>query len=140
MRSKAPLALIEQAVMLLVFALAAVLCLRAFVWADTASDSAAARDRALTEAQSAAEVLKSCKGDFEAAADLYGGDWFDGVWIIRYDEQWRQTDAAAAYVLRVEPQDSSSAYLGTALVSVWDGETSLVSLDLAWQEVAQYEP
>lgn len=140
MRSKAPLTLIEQAIMLLVFALAAVLCLQAFVWSEAASDRAAAQDQALVEAQSAAEVLKSCRGDFETAADLYGGSWNDGAWTICYDEQWQQTDADAAYLLRVEPQDSGSAYLGTAQVSVWEGDTGLVSLDLAWQEVAQYEP
>ena len=46
MRSKAPLVLMEQAVMVLVFALAAALCLRAFVWSDQLSRQNEARDRA----------------------------------------------------------------------------------------------
>ena len=37
MRSKAPLALVEQTLMILVFALAAALCLQAFVRADRLS-------------------------------------------------------------------------------------------------------
>lgn len=59
MRSKAPLALMEQMVMLLVFALAAALCLQAFVKSDEISASCEARDRAMTLCQSAAEVIRS---------------------------------------------------------------------------------
>ena len=47
MKSKAPLMLMEQMVMLLVFALAAALCLQAFVKADEISKQAEARDRAV---------------------------------------------------------------------------------------------
>ena len=46
MRSKAPLILMEQMVMLLVFALAAALCLQAFVKSDELSARGEARDRA----------------------------------------------------------------------------------------------
>ena len=54
MRSKAPLAMIEQTVMVLVFALAAALCLQVFVWCDRQSRDSAARDQAVLCAQSAA--------------------------------------------------------------------------------------
>ena len=46
MRSKAPLALMEQMVMVLVFALAAALCLQAFALADRISRQNAERDQA----------------------------------------------------------------------------------------------
>lgn len=140
MRSKAPLVLIEQAVMLLVFALAAALCLRAFSWADAASDSSAARDRAMMAAQSAAEALKSCGGDMEAAADLYGGCCDGGVWTIQYDEQWNMNTVQDCYLVRVEQTETQLPLLGAALVSVWDGEKNLVLLNTAWQEVQRYEP
>ena len=58
-RSKTPLALMEQMVMVLVFALAAALCVQVFVLSDRTSRYGKARDRALMEAQSAAEALKS---------------------------------------------------------------------------------
>ena len=58
-RSKTPLALMEQMVMVLVFALAAALCVQVFVLSDRTSRYGEARDRALLEAQSAAEALKS---------------------------------------------------------------------------------
>ena len=59
MRSKSPLALMEQVVMVLVFALAAALCLRVFVFSDQASERNEAVDRAVLEVQNAAETLKS---------------------------------------------------------------------------------
>ena len=45
MRSKAPLVMMEQMVMLLVFALAAALCLQAFVKSDQLSQQGEVRDR-----------------------------------------------------------------------------------------------
>ncbi|MCI9425675.1 MAG: hypothetical protein HFF30_08945, partial [Flavonifractor sp.] len=51
MRSKAPLVMMEQMVMLLVFALAAALCLQAFVRSDAQSKHSEARDRAVLQAQ-----------------------------------------------------------------------------------------
>lgn len=135
MRSKAPLALMEQVIMLLVFALAAVLCLNVFVWADARSAESAQRDRALVEAQSAAEVLKSCCGDFAAAADLWGGSRETAAWCIRFDADWQQTEEKGVYLLRVTREESGLAYLGLARVEVYREETRLASLNVAWQEV-----
>ena len=59
MKSKAPLMLMEQMVMLLVFALAAALCLQAFVKADEISRRAEARDRAVILCQTVAEEIKA---------------------------------------------------------------------------------
>ena len=58
MRSKAPLVLMEQLIMVLVFAVAAALCLRMFVGSDNLSRRYAATDRTVLEAQAAAEQLK----------------------------------------------------------------------------------
>ena len=73
MKSRASLSLIEQTMMLLIFALAAALCLRGFVLADTRSRTYADRDQALLCAQNAAQTLKACGGDYAAAAELCGG-------------------------------------------------------------------
>ena len=59
MRNRAFLPLMEQAIMILVFALAAALCLRTFVWADGYSARQQARDQAVTVAQNAAETLQA---------------------------------------------------------------------------------
>ena len=59
MKSKAPLVMMEQMVMILVFALAAALCMRAFVLSSSLSEEAERRDIAVLLCENAAE---SCKG------------------------------------------------------------------------------
>lgn len=136
MRSKTPLVLMEQVIMLAVFALAAVLCLRAFLWAEACSDQCDRRDQALVQAQSAAEVLKSCGGDFLSAAETWGGDGDESGWSIRFDRNWQQTDGEGIYLLQVSPVESEWNYLGLARVEVFRSGTRLAALDVAWQEVA----
>ena len=61
MRSKAPLVLMEQMVMLLVFALAAALCMQAFVKSDQLSQQIVDRDQAVSLCQNAAEAIRASK-------------------------------------------------------------------------------
>lgn len=145
MKSKAPLALIEQAIMLVVFALAAVLCLQAFVWADSESKEIAARDMALMQAQSAAEVLKSKGGDMahaqSAAAELLGGRVEQGMWYILYDENWDPVDnwTDAAYSLHAQgvPTDVEGLWKAEVWVDTCrNREVTLCSIPIAWQGVA----
>ncbi len=137
MRSRVPLALIEQTVMLLVFAVAAALCLLAFAHADNESEHMRARDCALVRAQSAAEILKNCRGDCAAAAERCGGMIEGGIWCIRYDENWQRTDGGGHYVLCVTPEESDVPLLGRASVEVFAQQECLASLELAWQEVGK---
>lgn len=118
MRSKATLTLIEQTVMLLVFALAAALCVRIFVYADQTSRYYEARDRAVLEAQNAAEMLKRFGGSVEKS----------------YDEGWQPTEGEAAYRLSTVYTDSSDPYLWTAEVTVSTAEGDvLFALPVAGQ-------
>ena len=142
MRSKAPLTLIEQAIMLTVFGLAAVLCLQAFVWADSASKDMADRDAALIRAQNAAEVLKSCGGDMAraqtAAAELLGGRVEQGMWYILYDKNWNPVDdwPDAAYSLHAQgvPTDVEGLWKAEIWVGTCgDREMTLCSIPIAWQ-------
>lgn len=137
MRSKAPLALMEQMIMVLVFALAAALCLRAFAAADALSREKEARDRAITEGQSMAEIYKSAAGDAPLAAARYGGRAGTEGWVCLFDGAWALTGdpGEAVYRLEVVPQAGEPG-LGTAQVSgtrVKDG-LSLFSFPVAWQE------
>ena len=139
MRSKAPLALMELTIMALVFALAAALCLRAFVWSDTHSIRNDARDQAILQAESAAEVLKHSRGDFALASTALGGSWDGSAWIISYDTQWQQTRGPSLYTLSVQPEGSGQIYLGQANVEVTDSSgESLVQLTVCWQEVGEH--
>lgn len=138
MKNKGTLVLIEQTVMLLVFALAAVLCLRAFVWADTTSKEVVARDQALIQAQNAAEVLKGCAGDLNATVGQMGGIRDGERWVVLYDENWNVTDDMHTYTLHVVSGPSGSEYLGRADVSVFLGESELAALEVCWQEVTTH--
>lgn len=146
MRSKAPLVLMEQLVMLLVFALAAALCVQAFALSEKTSARNAARDRAILEAQNAAEALKG--NDLEYFSRMGAdGNGTDG-WYISYDAQWEPiraesaADPAVAYHLMTFAEDSGLDYLWSASVQVYTAEGDLlVSLPVAGQitEVTVYE-
>lgn len=141
MRSKTPLALMEQLVMVLVFALAAALCIQAFAASDRISRTAAARDRAVQLAQSAAEIMKSRGGDLaqaqSAAMERLGGQLSQGVWYVLYDRDWNEvSDGSAQAVYRLEAQPDSDAEQSKAEIRVFteDGK-ALIALPVVWQEV-----
>ena len=140
MRSKAPLAMMEQLVMVLVFALAAALCLQVFVLSDKTSRRNEARDRAVLEAQNTAEELKSLRGDFAQAAELYGGTFDGQTWGRSYNTDWeREDDSEAAYHILAIRTDNGDPLLGCAEVTVFTAEGDLLfSLPVAWQEVTDH--
>ena len=78
MNRRRTLTLIEITVMLLVFALAAALCMVSFARIENGVRENTCRDRAIVEMQNAGEVLRHCGGDFAAAADRHGGIWDRG--------------------------------------------------------------
>lgn len=136
-RSKAPLVLMEQLVMLVVFALTAALCLQAFVKAETISRKHLAQDRAAVKAQSAAEVVRACGGDMEKAAQRLGATQFDGDFLmIDYDGDWAPAQEQMRYTLGVTRQDSDLPGLGKGRVWVRDETTgdTVATLDFSWQE------
>lgn len=136
-RNRASLVLIEQVIMLLVFALASALCIKAFAWADTESAAAAERDKALLMAQNAAQIIKN-SGDI-AAAELLGGCAEGERWIIYYDEEWQSVEGGGVYTLTAEPKEDGLRYMSAARVEVYKGAELLLSVDAAWQEVAKDE-
>lgn len=129
MKNKAPLALIELTVMILIFSLAAALCLQAFAWSDLTSAEISRRDRAVLQAEMAAEVIKSCGGDFEEAAGLLQGTCSrkGSLLTVHFDGDC---------LLEAVKEDSGTPLLGAADVSVMDdsGER-LFSIRVCWQEV-----
>ncbi len=142
MKSKAPLVLMEQMVMLLVFALAAALCLQAFVKSDELSRRMEARDRAVNLCQSAAETLRDAKGETWAVAAALDHPYVYGYTRmplnVYYDGSWEKaSETEYAYCLRIEPlEDNGVDGLGKGHVSMTEadnGET-LFELDVAWQE------
>lgn len=142
MRGRSPLVLMEQVIMLAVFALAAALCLRVFVLSDQLSRQGEIRDQALLQAQSAAEVYRHCQGQGDQAVALAGGSCDGTSWTLLWDESWQPVDQVdqAEYCLTVTPEDSGNELLGRAQVTVTQtGEPEPVcTLPLAWQEVTDH--
>lgn len=126
MKNKAPLSLTEQIIMLLVLAVAAVLCLQVFLWADRQADHSSLMDSAMHQVQNAAEVLKSANGDLDAAAQAAGGIVTDGLWLLETD----------AFQIRVTPQDSGNTLLGVAKITAEAEGLLLTELTVCWQEVS----
>ena len=136
MKSKAPLVLMEQLVMVLVFALSAAVCLQVFALSGGLSRTCEARDRAAVIAQNAAEALKACGGDYGEAAQRLGGRWDGQTWTVGFAAHWDRTEGEAVYCLSVTPGESGQKLLGMAEIAVYDGdEGELFSLYTAWQEV-----
>ncbi len=143
MRSKTPLALMEQAIMVLVFALAAALCLRVFVWSNETSKSVEARDCAAVEVQSAAEVIKNegrsglpTAQVLAAAAGKLGAVNGASGFELPFDSDWEPLSGGdAAYILTASAADSAVPGLGKALVSAIDTKTgdTIFELTVAWQ-------
>ena len=136
MKSKAPLALMELILMVLVFALAAGLCLQVFVFAGQVSRNCEAKDRAMLVVQNAAEVWKINDGDAQKCVQKLGGEVDASVWQIGYDATWEKTPVSEAeYLVRAVPIETNDPLLGFATVSAQtaDGE-SLFQVDIAWQE------
>ena len=142
MRSKAPLLLMEQMVMLLVFALAAALCLQAFVKSDAVSRRSGDRDRAVVLCQSAAEAIRHSQGNLEEAAVLLGCQYGayaqeEPGFSVHYNGDWTLSNTREyAFVLRAEPVDSGVERLGKAVVRAVDAadQTVIFEIEVAWQE------
>ncbi len=145
MRSKAPLALMEQMVMIVVFALAAALCLQAFVRSDALSRGGEARDRAVLLAQSVAEAVQHSGGDLDsavaAATGVQTGESCARLfWSVEYGEDWTPVEGGGTYRLTVRPLETDVAGLGRASIQVsavtGGEEETLFALETAWQEVS----
>lgn len=113
MRSKASLFLMEQLVMVLVFALCAAVCLRIFVGAEQISAETARRDEAVAIAQNAAELLKAGSAAEDVENNLSG----------------------STYRLQIEALPEEISGLQKAEIAVFCDDTELFSLTVGYQEV-----
>ena len=166
MKSKAPLALMEQMVMLLVFALAAALCLQAFVKSDEISLRSQAKSNAALAAQNAAEIIRHSGSSLEnALIELAGkqegsyleeADSADIKLVILYDGEWRPVAEQGDYLLTVQGIPAEEDGLQKVLIQVTDlsgrqsigeqadseeyaGPELLFEMETAWLEVEGHE-
>ena len=143
MKNKAPLVLMEQLIMTLVFALAATVCLQIFVFSDQMSRRDELTDRAVLAAQSAAETVKHTRGDYRQAAQISGGSWDETTWSLPFlkNGQPVQDPRDADFYISVSTVDSGHPLLGMAEVTAETAEGRvLFVISTAWQEVDAYAP
>lgn len=122
MKNKTPLPLMEQLIMVLVFALTAALCLQGFSLADRISRRQEAREKAVVLAQNLAESLKAGSGDLEATSRLL-------------DDFPEDPD----FVIQVIPVSTDDPHLGSARIVVTYEEEAIFEITVAWQEVSRNE-
>ena len=115
MKSKASLFLMEKLVMVLVFALAAALCLQVFLRADQISRETARRDEAVILAQNGAELLKAGVAPETVEKEL----------------------SSAAFVVQVREEKSQIPGLLQAEIAVFFEQEELFSLTVGHQEVGE---
>ena len=137
MKNKAPLSLMEQFVMLLVFALSAVLCLQIYVLSGQISRRCEVRGEAVTMVQNTAEAVKYCKGDPSLYARILGGCADAGQWHIGYDENWEEVPPEqACYHILIHRQPTELPTLARATVSArTQTNDELFCVTVSWQEV-----
>ena len=125
MKNKTFLPMLEQMIMILIFALAAAFCLQGFAAASRISKRQAVLTEAVVTVQNTAEILKSSQGDFELASELLGGIiTTEGLQIPADDYVVTACTAAEEYDL-----------LSSAKIEVMYNTEILYELTVTWQEV-----
>lgn len=114
MKSKASLFLMEQLIMILVFALAAAVCIGVFAKTNAISEDIARRDEAMIIARNAAEILKS-SGDPEFAKKRVDTGDFE---------------------LEISEENSGISGLCCGKITVSYENSEVFALTVGWQEVA----
>lgn len=124
MKPKMPKMLIELTVMLLVFALAAALCLQGFLWADGTSRQQEQKAEAWQQLQNHAQKIQAAPRE----------NWETQ---LCFDENWQQTKEDPAYLLQVTRETPENALLGAATVTVQTAAGQILAQSrICWQEVA----
>ena len=141
MKSKAPLAMMEQIVMVLVFALAAALCLQTFVLSGKISKKTEAKNRAVTEVQNAAEIVKNI--GFSGYLERYTPKQAEEEYVSFFTGDWQITgeEKQAEYIMTVTYTESAELPLWQADITfdTASGE-ELIRISAAGQmEVMQNE-
>jgi len=141
-RSKSTLFLIEQLIVIAVFAICAAACVSIMTTAFFFTNDSASKSNAIIRAESAAELFKATGGDFTTMSETLGGlatqDENTGAVItVFYDSLWNiDNGLRVSYVLRLAidpPSQSGSDYsivTGEVSISRYSGE-ELISFQLA---------
>jgi len=109
MKSRSSLFLIEQLIVIAVFAVCAAVCVKIFVESHIISSAGADINNALLVAKNGAESFKSSYGDIERTAQFFEENQIkNGHLLAFYDHVWGPCrEEEALYVLRLIPYDGA---------------------------------
>ena len=125
MKNRTSLLLMEQLVMVLVFAIAAAVCLRLFGAAWQINRQTELRSEAAVLAQNGAEAVKGCQGDLENAGMILDGETNGDVLTVSDGD----------LVMQIIRLPDSLPGLGQAQIRVMQEQEELFFLAVSWQEV-----
>ena len=137
MKNKSTLVLIEYIVMLLVFVLAATVCVRMFVLSDRLSRKYEATDRAVLVAQNTAEYIKKSgvAGVFTKGHEDPTGAY---TRTLFYDKDWTVTEEADAEFIETVTCAAEDEFLFRAEIVISTAEgTEFFRLPVAVQTEAE---
>ena len=126
-RSKSTLFLIEQLIVIAVFAVCAAACIRILTSAYFTANDSQATSHAVLRAESAAEIFKAVDGDIDTIASILGGtsgtqaDGVSGV-AVYYDSSWQ-----------VSNEGNASYQLGLVIYAPGDQKAGLLEGEI-WVE------
>ena len=102
-RSRSSLFLMEQLIVIAIFAVCACICVNIFIGSFLMANDTRNLNRALAAAKGGAECYKAY-GDLKKTAAVLGGSEHSGpVAVVYYDTEWRTCgETEAAYVLRLK--------------------------------------
>ena len=145
-RSKAPLSLMEQLIMVFVFAFAAAICLQAFVYSDQLSKKGTTEEMAAMRATEVIETCKAYHGDLKKAAEKLGGTLIPSSDNTGDSIEKKYDDDELRVIIDAGEAESAGgeASYQKAQVKVWEyaeeGKTEadpVYSVEVAWQLAEQ---
>ena len=108
MQSKSSLFLIEQLIVIAVFAICAAVCVKIFAESYILSSAGADINNALLIAKNGAESFKAASGDMDVTAQFLGVNINKGGLHVYYDHTWRPCEEEdALYMLRLVPYNGA---------------------------------
>lgn len=125
MKNRTPLVLMEQMIMVLVFALAAALCIGIFVQSGNTAKETKFRDDAVVLAQNGTEVIKACGGDLEDTARVLKGTCTEKEVVVQSE----------GYTMVITPVESDTPGLAQAEICVSMDGILIFTLRTGWQEM-----
>ena len=125
-KSKAPLALIEQLIMILVFAVASIICVQGFVYANRLSQNSERKEIALEHIQEVTEYCKAKVGDWEQICDVLPGKITENGIQVMFEDEIKVV---------VTKKEDGNKYLQKAEIVAYekDGD-KICGMDIAWQK------